>query len=237
MPRFFTPPIDGDRALITGEDASHITRSLRLRPGEELTLCDGSGFDYRARILETGDPVVLEVLEKLPSVTEPRAAITLFQALPKGDKMEFIIQKSVELGVRRIVPLMTSRCVSRPDPKSMEKKLVRYRKIAAEAAKQSGRAVIPAVLPLVTLEEAAGMLPSRALVFYEGGGRRLAELVAPADTEWAVFVGSEGGFSAEEIDFLTGRGGARATLGARILRCETAPICGLSVMLSLLGDI
>ena len=121
MPRFFTPPIDGDRALITGEDASHITRSLRLRPGEELTLCDGSGFDYRARILETGDPVVLEVLEKLPSVTEPRAAITLFQALPKGDKMEFIIQKSVELGVRRIVPLMTSRCVSRPDPKSMEK--------------------------------------------------------------------------------------------------------------------
>ena len=74
MPRFFTPPIDGDRALITGEDASHITRSLRLRPGEELTLCDGSGFDYRARILETGDPVVLEVLEKLPSVTEPRAA-------------------------------------------------------------------------------------------------------------------------------------------------------------------
>ena len=237
MPRFFTAPIDGDRALITGEDASHITRSLRLRPGEAVTLCDGSGFDYRARILETGDPVVLELLEKLPSSTEPRARLTLFQALPKGDKMEFIIQKSVELGVHRIVPLLTSRCISRPDPKSMEKKLVRYRKIAAEAAKQSGRAIIPEVPPLVTLEEAGQLLPVPAPVFYEGGGQRLASLVSPGAAEWAVFVGSEGGFAAEEIDFLARHGVVRATLGARILRCETAPICGLSVMLSLLGDI
>ncbi|MGI5895028.1 MAG: 16S rRNA (uracil(1498)-N(3))-methyltransferase [Candidatus Merdivicinus sp.] len=237
MPRFFTDPIIGTEARISGEDAAHITRSLRLRPGEEITLCDGTGWDYAGRISAVGDPVVVEILSKSPSISEPHVKITLFQALPKGDKMEFIIQKSVELGVTRIVPLLTSRCVSRPDAKSMAKKLERYRKIAAEAAKQSGRGILPEVCPLVTLEEAARMLPEKSLIFYEGGGQRLCEMVSPADTEWAVFVGSEGGFSREEVNFLTEKGVHAATLGTRILRCETAPICGISVLLSLTGDI
>lgn len=237
MPRFFTNPIEGKTALITGEDAAHITRSLRLRPGEEITLCDGSGWDYQGHIVSVGDPVEVEIDEKLPNQSEPNTRVTLFQAMPKGDKMEFIIQKSVELGVARIVPLLTSRCVSRPDPKSMAKKLERYRKIAAEAAKQSGRGILPEVCPLVTLEQAAEMLPEKSLIFYEGGGRRLCELVSPEDRECAVFVGSEGGFSREEVEFLVGKGVQAATLGARILRCETAPICGLSVIFSLTGDI
>ena len=122
MPRFFTSSIDGDRAILTGEDASHITRSLRLRPGEAVTLCDGSGWDYEGIIASTGEEVTVDIREKRTSSTEPRGKITLYQALPKGDKMEWIIQKSVELGVFRIVPILTSRCVSRPDAKSMEKR-------------------------------------------------------------------------------------------------------------------
>lgn len=237
MPRFFTEPITGDRAFLAGEDAAHITRSLRLRPGEEITLCDGSGYDYQGEILAVGDPVEVLVREKLPSSSEPRVRIVLFQALPKGDKMEWIIQKSVELGVSKIVPVLTSRCVSRPDAKSMAKKAERYRKIAAEAAKQSGRGIIPEVCPLMTLEQAAEACPEKSLVFYEGGGKRLCELVTPEDAEWGVFVGSEGGFEAGEISFLQSCGVQPATLGARILRCETAPVCGISVLLSLTGDI
>lgn len=236
MPRFFVPPISGDRALISGEDAAHITKSLRLRPGEEITLCDGSGMDYAGRVLAVGDPVEVEILSRSPSIAEPKCRLTLFQALPKGDKMEFIIQKSVELGAAEIIPVLTSRCVSRPDAKSMAKKLERYRKIAAEAAKQCGRGIIPQVGELMTLEQAAKALPEKSLVFYEGGGKRLSELVAPEDENWGVFVGSEGGFSPEEIALLESRGVCPATLGPRILRCETAPLCGLSVMLNLLGE-
>ena len=236
MPRFFVPPISGDRALISGEDAAHITKSLRLRPGEEITLCDGSGMDYAGRVLAVGDPVEVEILSRSPSIVEPKCRLTLFQALPKGDKMEFIIQKSVELGAAEIIPVLTSRCVSRPDAKSMAKKLERYRKIAAEAAKQCGRGIIPQVGELMTLEQAAKALPEKSLVFYEGGGKRLSELVAPEDESWGVFVGSEGGFSPEEIALLESRGVCPATLGPRILRCETAPLCGLSVMLNPLGE-
>ena len=237
MPRFFVPPIEGERVRISGEDAAHITKSLRLKPGEEITLCDGSGMDYAGRIVSVGDPVEVEIFHRSPSVSEPKCRITLFQALPKGDKMEFIIQKSVELGAAEIIPVLTSRCVSRPDAKSMAKKLERYRKIAAEAAKQCGRGMIPKVGELVTLSQAAEMLPEKALVFYEGGGKRLSELVSPEDEQWGIFVGSEGGFAPEEIEFLKSRGVSPATLGSRILRCETAPLCGLSVMLSLLGEL
>ena len=237
MPRFFTSAIDGDRAILTGEDASHITRSLRLRPGEAVTLCDGSGWDYEGIIASTGEEVTVDIREKRTSSTEPRGKITLYQALPKGDKMEWIIQKSVELGVFRIVPILTSRCVSRPDAKSMEKKVQRFNKIAAEAAKQSGRGILPKVSGLLTLEQAAKDVSGKGIVFYEKGGARLAELIAPEDTEIGIFVGSEGGFAPEEIGLLEEAGVEPATLGRRILRCETAPICGLSVLLSLLGDI
>ena len=181
--------------------------------------------------------MTVDIREKRTSSTEPRGKITLYQALPKGDKMEWIIQKSVELGVFRIVPILTSRCVSRPDAKSMEKKVQRFNKIAAEAAKQSGRGILPKVSGLLTLEQAAKDVSGKGIVFYEKGGARLAELIAPEDTEIGIFVGSEGGFAPEEIALLEKAGVEPATLGRRILRCETAPICGLSVLLSLLGDI
>ena len=119
----------------------------------------------------------------------------------------------------------------------MAKKCERYRKIALEAAQQSGRGKIPEIRELVTLREAVGMLPKKSVLFYEKGGERLAKLISPADEDIGMFVGSEGGFSEEEAAFLAENGVVPATLGARILRCETAPLCGISVILSLTGDI
>ncbi|MBR6790794.1 MAG: 16S rRNA (uracil(1498)-N(3))-methyltransferase [Oscillospiraceae bacterium] len=237
MPRFFTETLSGDRALLSGEDAAHISRSLRLRPGEEIDLCDGKGTDYHCRILSIGETVEVEILDRHPSETEPKVRLILYQACPKGDKMELIIQKAVELGAYAVVPVLTDRCISRPDGKSMAKKLVRYQKIAEEAAKQSGRGLIPEVRPLLTLKQAAESYEGKGIVFYEKGGERLNQLVTGDEEAISLFVGSEGGFAPEEIELLESKGVLTATLGKRILRCETAPLCGLSVVLSLTGDI
>ncbi len=213
-------------------------KSLRLTVGDEIILCDGKGWDYQGILDEVGDhQVLIRVVSKARTQSEPHAEVTLFQALPKGDKMEFIIQKSVELGIHEIVPVLTSRCISRPDPKSMMKKLERYNKIALEAAKQSGRGIVPKVSGLLTLEQAVKRLPSKSIVFYENGGHRLKELVDEQTLHLGIFVGSEGGFSMEEVEFLGRHQVLPVTLGERILRCETAPICGLSVIFSLTGDI
>ena len=138
-----------------------MTKSLRLAIGDKITLCDGKGWDYQGIIESLGEQVVIQIISKEETKSEPVASITLFQALPKGDKMEYIIQKSVELGVHEIVPVLTSRCISRPDPKSMKKKVERYKKIAWEAAKQSGRGMIPKVSQLLTLEQAVERLSKK----------------------------------------------------------------------------
>ena len=135
MPRFFTGPVTGARHQITGPDAAHIAKSLRMRPGEPVTLCDGQGMDYYGHLAVVSPGCVeVEILEQRPSYSEPSIEVTLYQGIPKSDKMELIVQKSVELGISRVVPTMTSRCVSRPDPKTMEKKRARWQKIAEEAA-------------------------------------------------------------------------------------------------------
>lgn len=209
-----------------------------MRPGETLTLSNGEGIDYLARILSIdGDAVETEILERTPNQTEPRAKLTLFMAMPKGDKMELIVQKATEIGVSVIQPILTERCISRPDEKSMEKKRARYQKIALEAAGQSGRGKVPEIRKLLTLSEAVQVLPEKSILFYEKGGERLSKLITSDDTDIGMFVGSEGGFSEEEAAFLVENGVAPATLGMRILRCETAPLCGMSVILSLTGDI
>lgn len=238
MPRFFVSPATSDTLCIDGENGRHIARSLRMRPGETLTLSNGEGIDYLARILSIdGDAVETEILERTPNQTEPRAKLTLFMAMPKGDKMELIVQKATEIGVSVIQPILTERCISRPDEKSMEKKRARYQKIALEAAGQSGRGKVPEVRKLLTLAEAVQVLPEKSILFYEKGGERLSKLITSDDNDIGMFVGSEGGFSEEEAAFLVENGVVPATLGMRILRCETAPLCGMSVILSLTGDI
>lgn len=235
MPRFFSEQIDGDLAVITGEDARHITKSLRMLPGEQLTVCDGVCNEYLCEILSLGDTVSLRVIRQKRSETEPGIRLHLYQAMPKGEKMEFIIQKAVELGAASVTPVLTSRCISRPDSKSMEKKLLRYQKIASEAAKQSGRGMIPQVKPMLSFDE---MLKEQAacdlsIMFYECGGVPLQKLPLPSQGNIAVLVGSEGGFSEDEAERACAAGMKQATLGKRILRCETAPIAGIAIIMNL----
>ena len=238
MPRFFIEPPRGEEIILRGEDASHISRSLRLEKGDTVTLCDGQGTDYLAVIRDISrETVTLGITEHVPSSCEPRAKVTLYQAMPKSDKMEWIIQKSVELGVDRIVPVLTERCISRPDEKGMKKKLERYQKIALSAAKQSGRGKVPVIEDLLLLQDAVCQCPKDSFVCYEKGGERLCELITREAEEIGLFIGSEGGFSQKEIQLLTDRKVRLATLGPRILRCETAPVAALAVVFSLTGDL
>ena len=240
MPRFFidyTPAV-GDAAVIDGGDARHIAGALRMTPGESLTLCDGAGTDYACTI--TGverEAVTLRVDAATPTTAEPTLAVTLYMGLPKGDKMELIIQKSVELGVAAIVPVAMSRCIVKLDGKDAAKKQVRWQKIAHEAAGQSGRGVLPVVeTPLTWKQALARWEQENTLLCYEGGGAPIGRLVTPADTAVSLVVGPEGGFDPAEVEAVTAVGGRIATLGPRILRCETAPLAALAVLMERSGN-
>ncbi len=238
MPRFFLDTIPDDEAVILGEDARHIAKSLRMRPGEEVTLCDCLGYDYRGEIAEVSPEAVrVRILEICKSFAEPSVQVTLCQALLKGDKMDWVVQKAVELGVRRIQPMVTARCVSRPDEKALSKKVQRWQKIALEAAKQSGRGIIPEVLPAVSFQKAVKAAPKPRLLFYEGGGRRVPELLSETEAALSMFIGPEGGFADEEVAQMEAEGGVRATLGPRILRAETAPLAALAAVMVVTGNL
>ena len=237
MPRFFIDGTADGRAYIAGADALHIAKALRMRPGEALTLCDGKGTDFEG-VLETvtDRQVTVRITVSRPSQAEPTRAVTLYQGLPKGDKMDWIVQKAVELGVTAVVPVATRRSVARLEGKA-DKKQERWQRIAAEAAGQCGRGILPAVERPLSWNQALSRLSGEpALVFYEGGGRPLRELVTPSTRRLSVFVGPEGGFDPEEIDAIRRQGGGVATLGPRILRCETAPLAALTLLMHLSGN-
>lgn len=242
MPRFFctADQIGEEQILIQGEDAQHISRVLRMKPGEAVTVSDGMGMDYDCKICEfSSDTVTLEIEKASPNESEPTVGITLYQAIPKGDKLELIVQKAVELGAVKIVPVLTKRCVSRPDQKAMKKKIERYRKIVKEAAKQCGRGRIPEVGEMLTFSQAVEALSGmeQGILFYEKGGVPLREMVSPAAKEIGILIGSEGGFEEEEVLQAKEKGVEIATLGRLILRCETAPMAALSVLMNLTGNI
>ena len=180
----------------------------------------------------------LRVEGKSPSLGEPGAKVTVCQCLPKGDKLETVVQKAVELGAYEIWPLYSSRCVSRPDPKSMEKKTARLQKIAQEAAQQSGRGAVPRVLPAANLKEAleAAAGQGTALFFYEAGQGSLKQALRAAGDRLFLFVGPEGGFAPEEAELARSLGAEVLTLGRRILRTETAPLAALSAIFYEKGD-
>lgn len=241
MPRFFTSFLTDNQGVLEGENAKHATKSLRLKIGEDITLCDGEGTDYYG-VVKTIEPdrVTVKIHKTAPNQTEPSLWVHLYQALPKGDKMDFIVQKSVELGASEITPVLTQFCVSRPDMKSMKKKVERWQKIALEAAKQSGRGRVPKINDLVTYEQylkQAKESTGSNFLCYENGGQAFGELCNPQDKEIGLLVGSEGGFSQEEVESAKKIGVQIATLGPRILRCETAPITALSVMMYLSGNL
>ena len=240
MPRFFidyTPTVGGS-AVIAGADARHIGGALRMTAGESLTLCDGRGTDYACTVTAVErEQVTLSVDAAAPSSSEPSLAVTLYMGLPKGDKMELIIQKAVELGVTAIVPVAMSRCIVKLDGKDAAKKQTRWQKIAAEAAGQSGRGIIPTVeLPLTWKQALSHFEQENTLLCYEGGGQPIGRLVTPADTAVSLVVGPEGGFDPAEVEAVLNVGGRVATLGPRILRCETAPLAAIAVLMEKSGN-
>ena len=239
MPRFFTETINETKGTISGDDAKHIAKVLRMHVGEKLVACDCQGFDYDCVIDSLTDKEVeLSVERKYLSETEPSVRVTLYQAMPKSDKMELIIQKAVELGVSAIVPVQTKRCVSRPDAKSMAKKLERYNRIALEAAKQCGRGRIPQVLPMLDFGDAIKAMreDQRAFLFYENSTSSFRKELEQGVSSVSIMVGAEGGFEEEEVQKALDLDIASLSLGKRILRCETAPLAALSIIMYETGN-
>ena len=241
MSKFFFRKQDICRGQVRlmGEDEKHIKTVLRAKEGEEVTLCDGEGMDYQCRIVSLERGVLLDILSKEICETEPETKITLYQGLPKADKMELIIQKCVELGADRIVAVSTERAIVKLDKKE-GKKLERWQKIAEAAAKQSGRGKIPEISPRVlkfkeAVEEAVQL--DGAVIPYEKeretGIRAFAEAFKGSSV--GIFIGPEGGFSEEEIAFARENGICPVTLGKRILRTETAGMTTTAILLYELG--
>lgn len=246
MYQFFVEPSQVDiarkRVIIRGQDVNHIKNVLRMRIGEEIAVRDGcDGREYRCGILSLEGPEILCELRfvKEDNVELP-AQVYLFQGLPKADKMEWIVQKAVELGVCQVIPVAASRCVVKLDDKKAAAKRNRWQGIAAAAAKQSRRAIIPEVTQVSSFAQAvrkAGQMDV-ALIPYElaqdmDQTRKVLESIRPGSSV-AVFIGPEGGFSEEEISLAKESGICPVTLGKRILRTETAGLVVLSWLMYLL---
>lgn len=238
MQKLFIDFAPENRIILDGEQARHIAKSLRMRVGDMLTVTDGSGSDFGCQIEEIAkDTVTLTVCYKQACESEPTCKVTIYQGVPKGSKLEDIIQKCTELGAVKIVPTLTKRCVSRPDEKGARRKNERYRKIAFEAAQQSGRGIVPEISEQLTLKQAVQSDDSEVkILFYEGGGESLQTLVNSEVSSVSVYIGPEGGFDESEVDLLRESGAKIATLGKRILRTQTAPVAALSAIMLLTNN-
>ena len=241
MSKFFVDASDvqgGSIFIRSKEDVRHIVKVLRLKEGAEIEISDSAQWEYTARICFIGeDEVEAEILDKQKFAREPELQVTLFQGIPKQSKMETIIQKCVELGVYEVVPVFMERTVV-VDRGKFYKKQERWQKIAEEAAKQSGRGVIPEVAAMADFKAAVKQAAQQGeiLLFYEGGGEGIARLVGPETKTISVFIGPEGGFEASEVAFAQQFSAKAATLGPRILRTETAPIAALAAIMLASGN-
>lgn len=232
-------PVENEKIVLDYEQARHIGKALRMRVGDMITLCCGDGNDYGCIIdAISGDDVTLSVCYKQAGNSEPTVAVTIYQGVPKGDKLEDIIQKCTELGVSRVVPVLTHRSVSRPDEKSAKKKQVRYQKIALESAQQSGRGIVPEIREMTTLEKAvAGDTSEQKILFYEGGGDSLRSIINKEIKSVSIYIGPEGGFEKNEVELIKANGGRVATLGKRILRTQTAPVAAITAIMLLTDNL
>lgn len=242
MTRFFVDPdtLKQDTIFLTGDNAAH-AKVLRLKTDEQVLVCDGQGREALCTVSQqSGNEFVLDVVELRESLSEARVAVSVYMALPKADKLEHVIQKATELGACEIVTFPTARCVSRPDDKSLKKKLERWQKIAASAAEQSGRGRIPEVVVLPSYTEALRRAAQvdKAIVFYENEHATTLRqaLTAGEYRTVSLLSGPEGGFEESEIEQARKAGLQVCTLGRRILRCETAPLCGLSAVMYDAGE-
>ena len=239
MTRFFVTPeeMTGDTVTLTGENASH-AKVLRLKAGEQVLVCDGEGAECLCAVVDSDWN--LEVLERRASDTEPAVKVSIYMAFPKADKLEHVIQKATELGAYEIVAFPSARCVSKPDEKSLKKKLERWQKIAASAAEQSGRGRIPEVVVLGSFAEALnrGVQTDLPMLFYENERATTLHMALNAGEykSAALLTGPEGGLEEKEVQKAMDAGWKVCTLGKRILRCETAPLCALSAVMYDAGE-
>ena len=240
MPKFFTARenIKDTTLIIDSEDANHLKKVLRINVGDKITVCDGAGIDYTVRVSEIGkNEIECDIIDRKKSDTEPNINITLYQGLPKAAKMDYIIQKNTELGISKIVPAKLARCVVKLENKAVEdKKCERWQKIAVEAAKQSGRGIVPEISNPMTVDEIIEDVKDYDLVFvpYECEDQsRLKTIVesAPDAKDIAFIIGPEGGFDISEIEKLKAAGIKTVTLGKRILRTETAAEAVVSMLM------
>ena len=242
MTRLFLEDKDSQTGFITlnPEDSHYIAQVLRMRQGEQLTVVLNGRIEALCEVNELSkSEVKLKILKTGQNSTEPLADITLYQSVSKGERMDLTIQKCVELGVTRIVPVFSSRCVVRPDdPKKMKSKTERWQKISLEAARQSGRGIIPEVCDPVSFEQAVAMSGSADISLFTWEGEKTVTLKQalesklPEDVkEIAVFVGPEGGYDESEADEATRNGALAVTIGKRILRTETAGAAVLAMLL------
>jgi 16S rRNA (uracil1498-N3)-methyltransferase len=244
MARFYVPHphIENDILKIEGDEVRHIRKVLRLRSGDRLTVFDGSGREYEGTILEErSSSVSIKVRNISPSRRESGLEITLAQSLLKGEKMDYLIQKATELGVKGIVPFISSRSIPLLEKSKRLDRHRRWEKIAIEASKQCGRGVIPSIDPPQNYRQLLESVPKDCLklILWEKEGERLKEALKRVGRENRIFfvVGPEGGLSQEEVEEASRADLIPVTLGERILRSETASLCLLSILQYEWGDI
>jgi 16S rRNA (uracil1498-N3)-methyltransferase len=244
MPRFYVPNphIEKEMLKIEGNEVRHIRRVLRLKVGDNLSVFDGSGREYEGTIVEEDPSAVMVMVQNiLSSKTESHLEITLAQSMVKGEKMDYLIQKATELGVKKIIPFFSYRSVPLLDKSKRLKRYHRWERIAVEASKQCGRGVVPKIEPLKDYSEMLQTAPldSLRLILWERVGESLKEVLKESKEKKKVFfiVGPEGGMSDEEVEHAKRAGFIPVTLGRRILRSETASLCLLSILQYERGDI
>lgn len=241
MHGFYIEPPEGGRAALPPEEAKHAAKVLRLRPGDEVCAMDGAGHRWRAVIEDMGEGVTLQLLEPLPDNEAP-ARLTVYQGLPKAEKLDLLAQKLTELGAVELIPVRMSRSVVKLNEKDGAKRAERLQRIADEAAKQCRRAVPLRVLPPMDWREALRHMSARELLlapWEDARGRRMRDAFAerPQARDIGVVIGPEGGMSEDEVSALEAAGALPVTLGPRILRTETAAIAAATLALGCWGDL
>ena len=242
MVRFFVTPeeLKLDFLVLTGENASH-AKILRIKYGEQVLVCDGQGSECVCTVSDVSNgQISLVVNTRQASASEARIKASVYIAFPKADKLEHVIQKATELGAYEIVAFPSSRCISKPDEKSLKKKLERWQKIAASAAEQSGRGCIPQVIALNSFQAAIerALQAEKAILFYENERATTLRMALENGCYHSIslMTGPEGGLEMVEVEAAKNAGFEICTLGSRILRCETAPLCALSAVMYAAGE-
>ena len=242
MTRFFVTPqeMESDQILLTGQNFAH-AKVLRLKIGEQVLACDGQSTECLCAVHTIFDEhVQLTVLQRRAASTEAAVKVSIYMAFPKADKLEHVIQKATELGAYEIVAFPSGRCVSKPDEKSLKKKLERWQKIACSAAEQSGRGCVPqvSVLPSYKAALERASQADLSVLFYENERATTLRMALEEGSFQTVslLTGPEGGLEEKEVQQASAAGLRVCTLGSRILRCETAPLCALSAVMYAAGE-